>query len=121
MDNIDFWTPFLTAEFGIACVATAAVAEIGKRLLRWRRPSWYTSKAGQSGLQAVNILIGPAGVWLAYDAMPFKQVLGLGLCAGLLSHFVYSLIKRVIGEKGGSAGGPRDTQETKAVGGDPPA
>jgi hypothetical protein len=69
----------------------------------------------------LNILTGPPAYWLASsEKIGWKASVVFGLCAGLLSHYVYSLVRRWIGDK---KPGGKDTAEVPVIGeggGEPP-
>jgi hypothetical protein len=120
-NSFDGFAQFLTPAFLLACVAAAALAEFAKRIVRWRWSNWYASKSGQSFLQVLNIVAGPPAFWLASPTnVGWKMSLAFGLAAGLLSHYVYSLVRRWIGDK---KPGGKDTAEVPVIGeggGEPP-
>lgn len=113
-NSLDGFSQFFTPAFLLACVSAAALAEFAKRIIRWRWPVWYAAKSGQSFLQVLNIVVGPLGFWLASPtAVGWKMSIAFGLCAGLLSHFVYSLLRRWIGDK---KPGGKETAEVPVIG-----
>jgi undecaprenyl pyrophosphate phosphatase UppP len=95
---MQLWEPFVTWQFLVACVAIVAVVSTLKKAVHQAAPALSNKGYFKAFLTMANLLVGtlvaaPTGFLVGET---FVERMLVGLCAGLLSNFVYAaLIKRL--------------------------